>query len=342
MNKTESRQLSIWSTLTESEKNKAHHKSRAGNRERIRAQRKVVTLNQQLIVKMRRDLRPNAEIANHLGIHVTTVVNFLRECFGDKDPLDLHVVDAYRNGETAKAIAKRLNISTSTICRILKSREIDPWNNYLNASSESVRRIGVPKASLRPGRNPDRPRMIAEDLYCFWIEVGNIEEVSIETGYSAASISGKFNSMIPGYKEQSLSRREESRINREEQQNRSLSVDFRTEKSFQDACAKRLDGFRVEMNVRGKSSIEIDLLVSNENGNHVLIECKIRSRKPDLCKAIGQSLINRSTHGGMAIPMICLPDDVRVYDSFIDEANELGVCVCHMMNLRDTVCKLLI
>ena len=123
-------------------------------------------------------------------------------------------------------------------------------------------------------------------------------------------------------------RRQKSKNNREERNTRHLSIEFQNEKLFQDACVSALDGYTIEMNVRGKSTIEIDLLVNNGNGKNVLIECKIRSRKPDLCKALGQSVINRSTYDGVGIPMICLPDDVLFYDSFVDEAFGLGVHVC--------------
>lgn len=335
------KQLSLWSGMTEAQKNKVVHKTKAGARARQRAQRQAVSLNQQLIIKMRRDLRPNAEIAKHLDLHVTTVANFLREYFGEKDPLDLHVIESYRNGEGAKAIARRLNISQSITCRILNSNGIDPWKNYLNESSESYRRIGVTKLSLRPCRNPDRPRMIAEDLYCFWLEMGSIEDVAIETGYSAASISGRFTKHIPGYMDASSLRRQQSVNNRKEKAQHHLSKKFNKEKLFQDACASVLVGYTIENNVRGRSTIEIDLLVHDGMGKHVLIECKVRSRKPDLCKALGQSIINKSTFTGVAIPMICLPDDVHFYDSFVEEALALGVYVCQLSSLKTCISKIL-
>lgn len=335
------KQLTLWAGMTEAQQNQIFHKTKVGVRARQRAQRQVVTLNQQLIIKMRRDLRPNAEIAKQLNLHHSTVANFLREYFGDKDPLDLHVIESYRSGEGAKAIARRLNISQSITCRILKSNGIDPWNNYLERDSESYRRIGVTKLALRPCKNQDRPRLIAEDLYCFWVEMGNIDQVALETGYNSGTISARFNSFIQGYKEQSILRRQQSRHNRKEKANRFLSKEFRSEKLFQDACVAVLDEYMIETNVHGKSSIEIDLLVHDGNGKHVLIECKIRSRKPDLCKALGQSAINRSTYDGVGIPMICLPDDVRTYDSFIEEALGLGVHVCHLKDLRSYMSKLL-
>lgn len=335
------KQLTLWAGMTEAQQNQIFHKSKAGKNRRIKIKQKCISLNQTLIVKMRKDLRPTVEIAKHLQLDANTVRNFLVKAFGDNDPLDLHVLDSFNGGESAKAIGRRLSIKADVICKILKKHGIDPWKAYLERESESFRLYGVPKLRGRPVKNPDRPRFIAEDLYCFWLEMKNIDQVAIETGYGASSISARFNSLIPGYKDQSVLRRQESRHNRKEQQNRALSEDFKTEKSFQDACAKILSGLRVETNVRGKSSIEIDLLVSNRNGKRVLIECKIRSRKPDLCKAIGQSLINRSTYEGVAIPMICLPDDLRIYDSFFDEAKGLGVYVCHLRQLRQEVDNIL-
>ena len=336
------RQLTLWSSgKTEAEKRRILHQTNDGKNARQRAQRKTATMNQKIIVKMRKELRPNAEIAKHLNLHVTTVVNFLREYFGDKDPLDLHVIESYRNGEGAKAIARRLNISTSIPCRILKANGIDPWKNYLERESESYRRIGVTKLALRPCKNPDRSRMIAEDLYCFWLEIKNIEQVALETGYVAASISSRFTKHIPGYKETSFLRRQQSIDNHKEIKTCHLSNEFSSEKLFQDTCSSALNEYTIEENVRGRSSIEIDLLVHDGNGKHMLIECKIRSRKPDLCKALGQSIINKSTYNGVGIPIICLPDDVRIYDSFAEEAFELGVHVCRLSGLNPLVCKLL-
>lgn len=335
------KQLSLWSGMTEAQQNHVFHKTKVGKRNRIRVKQKCVTLNQALIVKMRKELRPSVEIAKHLQIDATTVRNFLVKAFGDKDPLDLHVLDSFNGGESAMAIGRRLSIKKYVICRILKKQGIDVWKAYLERESQSFRETGVTGLRKRSVRNPNRPRMIAEDLYCFWVEIGSIEEVAIETGWSPSHISRKLNEFIPKYKTDSESRRGESKDNEDCLRQHSLSSEYRTERDFVEACLGQLDGLSVTTNVRGSSSIEIDILVVGRYGD-ALIECKVRSRKPDLCKALGQAIINGATYERPSRSFICLPNDNRVYDSFGAEAEIAGVTLCRFNQLRECVCKYLI
>lgn len=334
------KQMTLWSGTTEAEKNKVFHKTKAGARARHRAQRQVVTLNQQLIVKMRRDLRPNAEIAKQLNLHHSTVANFLREYFGDKDPLDLHVIESYRNGEGAKAIARRLNISVSIPCRILKTNGIDPWKNYLNESSESYRRMGVTKLALRPCKNPDRPRMIAEDLYCFWVETGKIEDVALETGYSAASISGRFTTHIPGYKDASASRRQQSKEMEKQRKLRTSSIEFRFERQFSNHCVGLLHGYDVKVGMRF-GLLETDLVIESK-GFTVIIELKVTTKQKEIARALGQLIMQRKESKRPNVGLVlCVPDDVSIHDELEQLLVATDIQTCSASGLRTIVGHLL-
>ncbi len=333
-------QLSIWNGLTENQKAKALHKTRSGKGRQIRIKQKCVTLNQALIVKMRKDLRPTTEIAAHLNLDCNTIRNFLVKAFGDKDPLDLHVLDSYDAGESAKAIGKRLQINKQVICGILKKHGLDPWKNYLERESQSFRETGVPALRKRPVKNPDRPRMIAEDLYCFWLEMENIEEVSIETGYSAASISWKFISHIPGYKEASALRRKTSKVMQMQRRKQISSSQFRFEKQFSDHCVNILHEHKVQVGLCF-GLLETDLVVE-ANGRTVIIELKVTTKLKEMARALGQLLMQKGEFNMADVGLVlCVPDDVDIHEDLKRLFVSSGVEICSSSDLREIVCGLL-
>lgn len=333
-------QLNIWSGLTESEKNKVLHRNKNGKNRRIRIKQKCLTLNQSLIVKMRKELRPTMEIANHLHLDANTIRNFLVKVFADQDPLDLHVIDSFNDGESAKAIGRRLNINKQVICAILKRHGIDPWKAYLDRESESFKKTGVPDLKKRAVINPDRPRMIAEDLYCFWLEMGSIEEVAFETGYSAASISGKFTKHISGYKESSIVRRQQSKEMKRQRQNQTSSSEFRFESQFSDHCVNLLQGYDVNVGLCF-GLLETDLVIK-KNGVVVIVELKVTSKRKEIARALGQLIIQRKESKKANVDLVlCVPDDVAINDDLEQILISTGIHPCSASGLRQLIDRLL-
>ena len=334
------KQLNLWAGMTEAQQNKIFHKTKAGKNFRIKIKQKCVTLNQALIVKMRKDLRPTIEIAKYLQLDANTVRNFLVNAFGDKDPLDLHVLESFNGGESAKAVGKRLNIKEQVICRILKKHGIDPWKNYLERESQSFRETGVPRLSKRACRNPDRPQMIAEDLYCFWLESGNIEDVSIETGYAAASISGRFTKHIPGYKETSILRRQQSKEMAMQRKLQTSSREFRFERQFSDHCVNLLQGYDVKVGLCF-GLLETDLVIE-ANGKTVIIELKVTTKQKEIARAAGQLIMQKGEcKRPNADLVLCVPDDVAIHDDLEHLLASTGIQACSASRLRQLLGRLL-
>lgn len=89
--------------------------------------------------------------------------------------------------------------------------------------------------------------------------------------------------------------------------------------------------------VRGKSAIEIDFLIEQEAGCAILVELKVRTRKPTLCKALGQAVLNKHTFKGKAFSIICVPDDVTWFEGFDLQCMRVGIRVCHARELAGEV-----
>lgn len=329
------KQMNLWDGLcrTGSQSKRKFFKtkvSKVGLRAKTRENAKLVIGNRDEIIRMMKELKSDAQIAKVFGISRDSVRQFRSSYFGkENDPYNIHIVESFNKGESAKSIGRRLQIDTSQVTRRLS-------NNGISAPVEYRNKCQLRRRFTAKDINP----VIAMDLWC-WIEEHSISirELSSHSGFGESFISKILNAYIPEYKSKSIERRMRSESIRKEKKKGLLSKIYKSEKSFVGDCKSKLDiGCDVEVSYR-KLALEVDMVV--QSGNSIIfIECKISSRKVDFARAVGQVLLQRelAQKNGMQPKLVCcFPDDVYLCEELMGSARRLGICVCTIESLCQIV-----
>ena len=184
-----------------------------------------------------------------------------------------------------------------------------------------------------PKRNIQKPRdneQFAKDLYCMYIKEGwSIRDAATEEGYArGTTLTNLFIVYIPGYKEQSIKRRKESKENKKEQRAKKLSELFPYEQDLQEYCANKLwnNNIYVEQKDSLFSGTEIDIRT-----NHYCLELKVRTKKKNIHRAIGQLIVNANET--KLKPGLVIPSDVQISKDLEKELEKHGIEIFTEKNL---------
>ena len=169
----------------------------------------------------------------------------------------------------------------------------------------------VPKPkNARIAKNPRNDAAFAMDIYCCYIKQGvSIRDAARSEGYKrGAYFVSLFMTHIPGYREGSIKRREESEYNKTMRNCKKKSKLFRFEKDLQETCCGILDtrGVFYKENDIEKTGFEVDILT-----DEYCYELKVGTRKTTLYKAMGQLLTNAQRSG--LKPALVVPSDVTMH-----------------------------
>ena len=159
-------------------------------------------------------------------------------------------------------------------------------------------------------RKPRNDAAFAMDIYCCYIKQGvSIRDAARSEGYKrGAYFVSLFMEHIPGYREGSIKRREESEYNKTMRNCKKKSKLFRFEKDLQETCCGILDnrGVFYKENDIEKTGFEVDILT-----DEYCYELKVGTRKTTLYKAMGQLLTNAQRSG--LKPALVIPSDVAMH-----------------------------
>lgn len=309
-------------------------KSKVGESARMRQNKANLSANEQDAIRMMRELKRDDQIAKEIGSSHVAVRMLRSRVFGrDRDPYRLHVVESYRNGESAKAIGRRLLVETTCVSRILKSVGIDVGSLHKTKMNITARRREAASSARK-----DR----AEDLYCMLAEVGSsIESVALETGFHPAFISSTLNHYIPDYANESRARRDRSRAKIVNNKRREVSLTYRTENEFSDRIKNILKEYGPSMCVRRSDvcPLEIDVKLDLE-WITVLIELKVTSKKKEIARAVGQLLIQESAIGAKCEKIACFPSDVDIMEDMVGPVGNVGVLLCDETSVAGVVASI--
>jgi hypothetical protein len=145
------------------------------------------------------------------------------------------------------------------------------------------------------------------DAYCIFSEekCSSLRDAGEIIGCAGSYLTHSFVKFIPGYYAKSKQRRSESKSNKAEALRKFKSRAFRFESEFSNYITEScLSSLGVEVGVRNRSAMEIDLVVDER----FLVELKVTTRKVDLARALGQTMFNLKTFDGNAkAGIVCVP-----------------------------------
>lgn len=240
-----------------------------------------------------------------------------QEIFGENDPFYAFVHAEFLSGKTAKQIARESGASMQEIIRCL--------NRYGLRPAEVLEEKRKAKKEAKIKRKNKDMQAMAEDLYCYYKEIGRVREVAYEAGIAESIVSGMLMT-IPEYEKKSIERRAESVYRRACMKANDMTAFFKDEKEFQSHIVRLLKQYNFKVREREKflSFSEIDILVETDD-SFFMIELKTYFRKKDMCTAFGQAALNLLSFPAKVKKIystICVPSDV-LNGGHIDEYKSL-------------------
>jgi len=178
-----------------------------------------------------------------------------------------------------------------------------------------------------PKRNIQKPRdneQFAKDLYCMYIKEGwSIRDAAREEGYkTGVGFIKMFMEYIPGYKEESQNRRDNSKWARSLESCNKKSKIFRYESELQKCCVQKLKqkGEKYWENERSFTGFEIDITTQD-----CCYELKVTTPKKDIYRAMGQLEINAQKT--KLKPVLVVPSDTEISQDIKEILNSKNIYI---------------
>lgn len=295
------------------------------------------------IIRERKKLKTVGAISRNLdGWSSQRIAVFIKERFGDSDPLKLEAIRLANNGMSGAEICRVLHMASSTLRRLLENTGIS-----FEATHKEKLETQKSKKKARIKKEKERKDSLIDDVFCLWKSCGTVKQTALESGYTTQT-----NHILlshPEYKKISEDRLKLSKNRGMQYQSLSASAKYKKEKDFHADCLKVLcdmnivHGFDPKNTHTKNSYSNPDIIIRKNLIDYIIIELKISFRKKNQFTAMGQLLSscvddhgNRSEYDG-AKKVVCIPDDI-VYDPGISEVfKAVGITLCYYCDLKTTV-----